>query len=210
MHLDKKIFYDPGAAQGAADGKALVKEMPSWVKEDIMYSNNQKKTGGLTAGLNRSSRGANKGSLSNLKIVRGSAKSVEYVFPKRKLVPAGKYHTKIVDVLESVTKNGDQAIDVHYDFDDGAHRYHIKMRYPLESSHFEALCEALINAGVPENANITRAVDVEEMVELDYPNGATIGSIVSRSPVMSTAAEAVEEDDYDMLDDEEDDDLDVD
>ena len=54
-----------------------------------MYSNNQKKTGGLTAGLNRSSRGANKGSLSNLKIVRGSAKSAEYVFPKTQVGSGG-------------------------------------------------------------------------------------------------------------------------
>ena len=170
---------------------------------------NQKKTGGLTAKINRTEKSAHKGSLSNLKIVRGSAKSAEYAFPKPKLVPAGKYHSKIVDILESVTKNGDEAIDVHYEFDDGVHRYRIKMRYPVESTHFEALCDALIDAGVPENTSIKKAVGIEEMVVLDYPDGATMGSIVSRSPINATAVTAVDDDDdYDMLDD--DDDLDVD
>ena len=124
-----------------------------------MNNNSPKKTGGLTARINRTEK---KGSLSSLKIVRSSAKSAEYVFPKPKLVPAGKYRSKIVDILESVTKNGDEAIDIHYDFDDGVHRYRIKMRYPVESSHFETLCDALINAGIPENSSIKNAVNVEE------------------------------------------------
>ena len=187
--------------------KALVMETLSGVKEEIMNSN-QKKTGGLTAKINRTEKSAHKGSLSNLKIVRGSAKTAEYAFPKPKLVPAGKYRSKIVDILESVTKNGDEAIDVHYEFDDGVHRYRIKMRYPVESTHFEALCDALIDAGVPENASIKKAIGVEETVELAYPNGTTMGSIISRSPINTTTVEAVEDDDdYDMLDD---DDLDVD
>lgn len=171
-------------------------------------NSNQKKTGGLAARINRSEKSASKNSLSNLRIVRGSAKSAEYVFPKPKLIPAGQYRSQIVDILESVTKNGDEAVDVHYHFENGANIYRVKMRYPVESSHFEALCDALIDAGVPENASIKKAVGVEEMVELDYLNGATMGSIVSRSPVISTTVEAIEDDDeYDMLDD---DDLDVD
>ena len=203
----KKEYFKSRAAQGAADEQALVKETPPWAQEVIMNSN-QKKTGGLAARVNRSEKSASKGSLSNLRIVRGSAKSAEYAFPKPKLVPAGQYRSKIVDILESVTKNGDEAIDVHYDFDDGVHRYRIKMRYPVESSHFEALCDALIEAGIPENASIKKAVGIEETVVLDYPDGATMGSIVSRSPIIATAVEAVDEDDdYDMLDD---DDLDVD
>lgn len=174
-----------------------------------MNNNSLKKTGGLTARINRTEKNAPKGSLTNLKIVRGSSKAAEYSFPKPKLIPAGKYRSKIVEILESVTKNGDEAIDVHYDFDDGVHHYRIKMRYPVESSHFEALCGALIDAGVPENTSIKKAIGVQETVELDYPNGATMGSIVSRSPIITTAVEATEDDDdYDMLDD--DDDLDVD
>lgn len=201
----KKEYFKSRAAQGAADEQALVKETPPWAQEVIMNSN-QKKTGGLAARVNRSEKSASKGSLSNLRIVRGSAKSAEYAFPKPKLVPAGQYRSKIVDILESVTKNGDEAIDVHYDFDDGVHRYRIKMRYPVESSHFEALCDALIDAGVPENTNIKKAIGVEETVELDYPYGATMGSIVSRSPVTSTV-EDVDDDDEDLLDD---DDMDID
>lgn len=168
---------------------------------------NQGKTGGLTARINRSEKVASKGSLRNLKIVRGSSKSAAYIFPKPKLIPAGKYHSKIVDVLESTTKQGEEAVDVHYDFENQDHLIRVKMRYPLASSHFEDLCDALINAGVPENSGFTKAVGVEEMVELDYPNGATIGSIVSRSPVISAAENPAEDDDYDMLDD---DDLDED
>ena len=103
--------------------KTSVKETPSWVKEDIMNNNSQKKPGGLTARINRSEKSASKGSLSSLKIVRGSSKTSEYIFPKPKLIPAGKYRSKIVDIKESVTQNGDEAIDVHYDFDDGVHRF---------------------------------------------------------------------------------------
>lgn len=172
-------------------------------EEDIMLENS-KRPGGLAASLNRTKTKA--GSLSGLKIVRGSPKSVDYAFPKPRLIPKGQYHSKIVDVFESTTKQGDDAVDVHYDFTNENQRYRVKMRYPVASSHFQALCDALIDAGVPENASIKKAIGVEETVELDYPNGATMGSIVSRSPVMSTAVEAVEDDDYDMLDD---DDLDV-
>ena len=203
----KKEYFKSRAAQGAADEQASVKETPSWAQEVIMNSN-QKKTGGLAARVNRSEKNVSKGSLSNLRIVRGSAKSAEYAFPKPKLVPAGQYRSKIVDILESTTKQGEDAVDVHYDFTSGSHLYRVKMRYPLTSSHFDVLCDALINAGIPENSSIKNAVNVEEMVELDYPNGATMGSIVSRRPVASTV-EDVDDDDEDLLDDD-DDDLDVD
>jgi hypothetical protein len=188
--------------------KSSVKEVPPWGKENIMISN-QKKTGGLTAKLNRTEKSISKGSLSNLKIVRSSPKSVDYAFPKPKLIPKGQYRSKIVDIFESTTKQGDDAVDVHYEFTNGNQRYRVKMRYPVESSHFEALCDALIDAGVPENASIKKAIGVEETVELAYPNGTTMGSIISRSPINTTTVEAVEDDDdYDMLDDG--DDMDID
>lgn len=167
---------------------------------------NSKRPGGLAASLNRTK--PKEAPLSGLKIVRRTPKPVDYAFPKPKLIPKGQYRSKIVDIFESTTKQGDDAVDVHYEFTNGNQHYRVKMRYPVESTHFEAFCDALIDAGVPENASIKKAIDVEETVVLDYPNGATMGSIVSRSPIIATSAEETEDDEYDVLDD--DDDLDVD
>lgn len=166
-----------------------------------------KSNGGLSAGLRRSKEKENLGVLGKLKIVSSAKQTVEYDFPKPKSVPAGQYTSKIADILEATTKQGDPAVDVHYDFHSGDCHYRVKMRYPIDSSHFGALCDALIAAGIPEEANIKKGVGVEESVTLAYPNGATMGSIVQRSPVTTSAAnadEADEDEDDDLLLDDDD------
>lgn len=171
-------------------------------------NSNQKKPGGLSASLSRSKQKDKVGKLSNLRVVRSPAKQREYLFPRSKLVPAGKYHAKIAEILEAVTKNGEDAVDVHYDIVNDSGAYFIKMRYPLESTHFGDLCDALLNAGVPENANLKKGEGVEEWIELDYPNGTSWGTIVSRIPVSEPTSVTDNEDDEDDLLLDDDDDLD--
>lgn len=115
--------------------------------------------------------------------VKRSNKTASYAFAKESVVPPQTYQSQIADVLMTKTKSGNEAVDVHYDLTSSTgKRYHVKMRYPLDSFYFEELCDALIEAGVSENADISAAIGVTETVELAYDNDSVFGSFVSRNP----------------------------
>lgn len=136
-----------------------------------------------------------------------------YAFAKPAVVAAGKYVSTIVDVKRAKTKAGEEAIDVYYDLVSASNKtFHILMRYPLNSTHFAELIEALWSAGLSEEDDITAAVGVKERIVLEYIN-SDIGSITARTPIgkqtVKTKAteadeadevEAEEEDEYDELD----------
>ena len=107
-----------------------------------------------------------------------------YAFPKKKVVPPGNYRSKIVDVQDAVTNAGAQAVDVFYDLSDSGNKtYHIKQRYPLDSYYFDELCDALLDAGLPEGSRISKAKGINENVTLEYPEGSSLGSFSARCPV---------------------------
>lgn len=140
-----------------------------------------KKTGGLTASVKKTKPGSvSKGVGAT---IRRSSKTTSYAFAKEKVVPPGSYRSQIADVQMSETKSGAEAVDVHYDLTDPAgKKYHVKMRYPVDSYYFEELCDALVDAGIPENADISAAIGVTETIELAYDEDSSFGSFVSREP----------------------------
>ena len=103
------------------------------------------------------------------------------------LVPAGSYHSCICSVEDAVCANGAPAADVVYHFtsSDGAST-DVKVRYPLDGYHMEKLCEALLDAGLPDGSALTDAVGFEEVVEIVYPYEGALGKIKSRRPADSS------------------------
>ena len=103
-------------------------------------------------GANRRLNSTPNTGLSGKAVTRRSA-AVSYDFPKKGVVPEKKYKSKIVEILDTKTKAGAMAVDVHYDLVDQNGRVrHVKQRYPDGSFYFEVLCDALIAAGHPEGA----------------------------------------------------------
>lgn len=137
--------------------------------------------------------------------------NTSYAFAKPAVVAAGKYISTIVDVKRAKTKAGEDAVDVYYDLVSTSNKtFHILMRYPLNSTHFAELIEALWSAGLSEDDDITTAVGVKERIVLQYIN-SDIGSITARAPIGKQAVktkateadeadEAEDEDEYDELD----------
>lgn len=145
-----------------------------------------KKTGGLAASMKKTrpssvSKGVGP-------TIKRSSKTASYAFAKEKVVPPGVYDSVVVDIQMTKTRAGAEAVDVHYNLTSSTGKvYRVKMRYPTDSSYFEELCDALIDAGIPENADISAAIGVTETVELAYDEGSPFGSFISREPRVAEA-----------------------
>lgn len=155
-------------------------------------------------------------------LIKRSAKGSDYSFARAGIVTAGQYNSTIAGVENVKTKGGKDAVDVLYDLvDQKGKRFHVRMRYPVESYYFNELCDALLEAGLKEGVDIKKAVGINEEILLDYLNGETIGSITARAPIGQKATkemvaeveadegeevEEVDDDDFDdfLPDDEED------
>lgn len=115
--------------------------------------------------------------------IKRAARNHNYIFARPSVVPEATYTSKIVGVEDSKTRAGDCSIDILYDLIDASNKkYHIRMRYPVDGFYYDKLCESLLDAGLPENSTLSKAVGIEEEVVLSYPNGERIGSFTSRSP----------------------------
>lgn len=120
--------------------------------------------------------------------VKRTAKASNYAFAKLGVVPPGDYHSKIVGMEETMTRAGEEAVDVMYMLTDSSGKqYHIRARYPTNGYYFDKFCDALLNAGLPEGSKLSDGIGTEEEVTLDYPDGGRIGSFVDRRPVNSAA-----------------------
>lgn len=148
-----------------------------------------------------------KGKVNHLGFDTFVVKTNRYEYPRIGKVPATYYHSKIVD-MNVREKNGKAILDVHYDLEDSYGRvYHIVQSYPAESQPYHRFADALVAAGVPENAKVNAGIGVEEIIEIDYiSKSSDLGSIVNRKPYTPTEPA---DDDID-LDDEDDDFLPVD
>ncbi len=136
----------------------------------------------VRSSVNRKVAVASKPSAADLTIKR-KPKAKNFAFAKPGVVPAGQYRSEIVAAEDSKTKAGEAAVDVLYELiADSGKKFHVRMRYPLESYYFEELCEALLDAGLTEDNKISDAVSVKETVVLDYPDDSRIGSFVDRWP----------------------------
>ena len=164
------------------------------------------------SGKNANSRKApavSKTSVVDRKIVR-KAQTKQFSFAKLGVVPADEYNSKIVGMEDSLTKAGEEAIDILYELTSASgKKHHVRMRYPIDGFYFEELCDALLDAGLPEDSKLSEAVGLEERVVLGYPNGERIGSFTSRSPVSRKASngqgsrsEAVEDEETEAVEDE--------
>ena len=120
--------------------------------------------------------------------VKRTAKASNYAFAKPGVVPPGEYRSKIVGMEETMTRAGEEAVDVLYELTDSSGKqYHIRARYPTDGYYFDKLCDALLNAGLPDGSKLSDGIGIEEEVTLDYPDGGRIGNFVDRRPVNSAA-----------------------
>ena len=116
--------------------------------------------------------------------VTRSTTPVTFSFPKRGIVPAGKYRCKVVAFEDSRTKAGEEAVDALYELTSATgEQYHIRTRYLVDSYYYCEFCDALLDAGLKENSLLADAVGIEEEIVLDYPDGARIGCFTSRRPL---------------------------
>lgn len=125
-----------------------------------------------------------------------------YKFPLIDEVPPGKYISRIMDVQETVTRRGEQAIAVFYKLEsvvqcykrvrgllpDGYKKtyYHIKQVYPKDGQFFEDFSDAMSCElfGVEGyEVNIEDIIDIEEVIELSYADYCRIGGISKRDSV---------------------------
>lgn len=93
-----------------------------------------------------------------------------FQFPRPENVPAGVYHSTIINIDEARTNSGLPAIEIQYDLlsKEEIH-YYVRLRYPLNSFFYNQLCERLLDSGLPEGASFDEAIGLEETVELFYP-----------------------------------------
>ena len=113
----------------------------------------------------------------------------EYRFPTPETVPAGRYWTRIEDIRESITSAGRTAIDVDYLFEEDSEEetlFHVRQRYADGSPAQDAFYDAMVNAGVPEGADITEAIGVTEYIDFSY--SGDFGIIKKRRPVEPESA----------------------
>ena len=141
------------------------------------YKNSNSKTGPISAG----------NSIASVYVHRTS-KSKEIPLLSADVVPAGVYRTKITDITDAQCASGIAAADVTYRFtDDTGFSAEAKIRYPINGFHIKQLCEALMDAGLPEGSPLVDGIGIEEVVEVGYPYEGALGKIKSRRPADSPA-----------------------
>lgn len=117
--------------------------------------------------------------------VRGSGRGKSKPpMAKANKIPPGSYHSTIASIKAVKTSAGDEAVEVIYDLV-AADGKQLQMRevIPIESWAFEKFCDALIEAGLSEDDDLTAAVGVVEDVELVYPQPNGFGHFERRKPV---------------------------
>lgn len=126
-------------------------------------------------------------SILNTKIYRSKTpKSIPFI--TEKLLPAGRYISKVIAVHEATSNSGDAAIDLCYEFtDSNGVVVEAKERCVVGSYRHEILGEALLDAGLPEGATLADAVGLCEDVYISFPRKGALGIIQKRSPHKSTA-----------------------
>lgn len=125
-------------------------------------------------------------SLDEILVRRSSAKKSLSMLTED-IVPAGKYRTRVENVLLTKTSKDQPAVDVVYRFSNGDFEATAGIRYPVDSLYFEKLCDALIDAGLPEEAPINEAVGIEEDVVVVYPYKGSLGNFSSRKPAKKSS-----------------------
>lgn len=106
----------------------------------------------------------------------------------QKVAPAGIYTSKISAVTMSKTQQGEESIDVTYELTDANGKVaQGRIRYPLDSYHFDRLSNALVAAGLPNGSPIIDAIGVTEEIELVYPQKNSLAKIKNRSPLAASA-----------------------
>lgn len=126
-------------------------------------------------------------SVSDLIVRRSKRKDKAAPMLTENIVPAGKYHSEIIGVVDAKNDDGKLMVDVTYRLtDDRGKSVDVRIRYPAEGYHIERFFDALVEAGVPEESPVTDAVGVVEEVEIVYPFEGSLGKIKDRKP--ATAA----------------------
>ena len=127
-------------------------------------------------------------SVSDLIVRRSKRKAKAAPMLTEDLVPACKYHSKIIAVTDAKSDEGKLMADVTYRFTDARGKeVDVRIRYPATGYHIDRLYDAMIDAGLPEETPLTEAVGIEERVEVTYPYEGALGKIKDRRPAATTA-----------------------
>lgn len=163
--------------------------------------------------LKNSIRKPVKTSILDTKIYRTKVQA-DVPFMKEKILPAGRYITRITAVQEAVSSSGDAAIDFCYEFSNAKGVVaEAKERCVIDSFHYEKLINALLDAGLPEGATIADTVGIVEDVVIAYPRKGALGLIQQRKPhecknVTTPTSATEDEEEEDVLVEEDDDEFD--
>lgn len=145
--------------------------------------------------------------------LRGAGKKKSTVpMARAKDIPAGRYTSEVKKVSFKKTMAGEDAVEVIYELIamDGSVRQ-MREVIPMDSYSFECFSDAMIAAGLPDDADIEEVVGVKETVELVYPEPKGLGHFEKRRPVTATTKQQATKGNRaqdDWLEDEEDDLLD--
>ncbi|MBQ4528303.1 MAG: hypothetical protein II998_09540 [Clostridia bacterium] len=136
------------------------------------------------------------GSKTSFKLTRKKANNFNLPYPNQ--VPAGDYISRVVSAKETITKSGNDAIEVCYEIKEASicekilngklssntniPTYNIRQIYPLGTSFFDNYCEAMAEAVGIDEMDLDDTIGVTEHVTLDYGN-ATIGGYIGRHPL---------------------------
>lgn len=108
------------------------------------------------------------------------------------VVPAGAYHSRIIAVDDARSDEGKLMADVTYRLTNADGKSaDARIRYPVPGFHLDRLIDALIDAGLPEGASLTDAVDLEEEVSITFAHDGALGKIKSRRPANQAAPTVV-------------------
>lgn len=142
--------------------------------------------------------------------VRSSGSAAKIPMAKADRIPAGRYHSRILNIKEVKTSAGNEAVEVIYllTAHDGVEH---KMRevIPIDDFFFPRFCDAMVDAGLADGDDLLNAVGVEEKVELVYPNPKGLGHFAARTPV-TVGEKTPKRDEEVVASDEADDDFDED
>lgn len=122
-------------------------------------------------------------SVSDLIVRRSQRKAKAAPMLTEDYVPAGTYHSEIIAVADAKSDTGKPMVDITYSFtDDRGKTVVARVRYPTVGYHLDTLCDALIDAGLPEESPLTDSVGIEEDLEIVYPFTGALGKIKNRRP----------------------------
>ena len=94
-----------------------------------------------------------------------------YAFPRKDIVPAGKYAATVDSMEPSRTNSGGAAYDTCYSIKDKKGKIHrIRQRTAAGSIYMDRLIDQLLAAGVDEDAGLEDVKGVKVEVEISYSN----------------------------------------